>query len=49
MLLLVFFEMRQVLGSDIFDEQTSFALINIPYTIQDLFTNNTAKQNVWQK
>ena len=43
------FEMRQVLGSDIFDEQTSFALINIPYTIQDLFTNNTAKQNVWQK
>lgn len=43
------FEMRQVLGSDIFDEQTNFALINIPYSINDLFANNAAKQTVWLK
>mgnify|MGYP000868963107 CR=1 FL=1 len=43
------FEMRQVLGSDIYDEDSSFALVNIPYTIQDLFTNTIAKQSVWQK
>ncbi len=43
------FQVKQLLGSDIYDADTKFALINVPYTVQELFANDEAKNSVWNK
>lgn len=43
------FDMKQLLGNDVLDPVTKFALINIPHSIQELYSNDNAKQTVWHK
>lgn len=43
------FDMKQLLGNDVFDPVTKFGLVNIPHTIQELYSNDNAKQIVWHK
>lgn len=43
------FQVKELLGSDIYDPVTKFALVNIPYSVQELFANDDAKNIVWNK
>lgn len=43
------FDMKQLLGNDVLDPVTKFALINIPHSVQELYSNDNAKQIVWHK
>lgn len=43
------FQVKELLGSDIYDPATKFALVNIPYSVQELFSNDDAKNTVWNK